>query len=381
MSDVRSLTSRCDVAVLGGGIIGASLAEELAQRGRRVCLIERETIGCEASKAAAGILSAKTDLERPGPFFDFCQAAMAMYPAWVAHLERQSRRPIEYATEGILYLALTAQGERQMDARARWQRRMGITVERWSSAQVRKREPHAGREIRAGFFFPDEAQLDNVALMDALAIACRRAGVRVLEHTEVRRLLVRGKAVRGVATSRGTVQADVVVNCLGSWASLCARSAGFPSVDGLRIVPAKGQMLSFDAPKGFLRHAIMSEAAYGVQRRSGELVVGSTVEFVGFNKRLTLAGMQKILSGFNRMIRAEALEHCAFRQSWVGFRPCGPDRKPILGATRLRGLFVALGHFRHGILLAPMTAKVMAELILHGRASCDLSCFSPRRFI
>lgn len=366
--------SRSDVAVLGGGIIGASLAEELARRGRRVCLIERDTIGCEASKAAAGILSAKTDLERPGPFFDFCQAAMAMYPAWIKRLERQSRRPIEYATGGILYMALTAQGERQMDARVRWQRRMGITVERWSNRQVRAREPHASKEIRAGFFFPDEAQLDNVALMDALAVACRRAGVKVWEHTEVRRLLVRGGTVRGVATSRGTCQADVVVNCLGSWAS------GLPK--GLpRVVPAKGQMLSFDAPKGFLRHAIMSEAAYGVQRRSGELIVGSTVEFVGFNKRPTLAGMQKIVSGVGRMIRAEALEQCAFRQAWAGLRPCSPDRKPILGAARLKGLYLAMGHFRHGILLAPMTAKVMAELILHGRASCDLSCFSPRRFI
>lgn len=364
---------RYDAAVLGGGIIGAALAEELARRGQRVCLIERDAIGCEASKAAAGILSAKTDLDEPGPLFELCQAAMAMYPAWVKRLERQSGRSVDYAQNGILCLMLTPEGERRMDARARWQRRMGITVERWSNRQVRAREPHASREIRAGYFFPDEAELDNVALMDALALTCKRAGVRVFEHTEVRRLLVRDGAVRGVATSRGNCQADVVVNCLGSWAS------GLPK--GLpRVVPAKGQMLSYDAPKRFLRHVMMSEEAYGVQRRSGELVVGSTVEFVGFNKRLTLAGMRKILSGFGRMIRPEALEQCAFRRSWVGLRPCSPDRKPILGPARLRGLYVALGHFRHGILLAPATAKAMADLIMENRSGFNLEPFSPRRF-
>lgn len=364
---------RYDSVILGGGIIGSALAEELARRGQRVCVIERETIGCEASKAAAGILSAKTDLDEPGPFFDFCQASMAMYPAWVRHLERQSGLRIGYAKRGILSMTLTRQGEHEMASRARWQRRMGITVERWSGRRIRAKEPQAHPDVRAGYFFPDEAQLDNVILMDALALACRRAGVKVLERAVARRLLVRGKTVRGVATSRGDCLAEVVVNCLGSWAEGLPR--GLP-----RVVPARGQMLSFDAPKALLRRAIMSEEAYGVQRGTGELIVGSTVEFAGFDKRLTLAGMRKILSGFARMIRPEALERCTFRSAWAGLRPCSPDRKPIIGPGHFRGLYLAIGHFRHGILLAPATARAVADLIEHGRSLYDLELLSPKRF-
>ncbi len=367
--------TRYDVAVLGGGIIGASLAEELARRGGRVCLIERNAVGCEASKAAAGILSAQSDLERPGAFFEFCQASMRLYPAWVKHLQRRSQCAIGYHVDGILSLALTPQGRRQMEARRRWQERLGFRVERWSSQEIRRREPNVHRRVNAAFFFPDEAQLDNVALMEALAIACRRAGVAVWEHTSVLRLLIRRGTVVGVQTSRGICQAGVVVNCMGSWASADRARAGIP-----RIVPAKGQMLAFEAPARFLRHVVMSEAAYGVQRRNGALIVGSTVEFVGFDKRLTLEGMCTILSGFQRVIRPEALGACAFRESWVGLRPCSPDRLPVLGPTRLPGLYAAIGHFRHGILLAPMTAKVMAELILDGRSSFDLGPFSIKRF-
>ena len=367
--------SRYDVAVLGGGIIGAALAEELTRRGARVCLIERHTIGCEASKAAAGILSAQSDLEAPDAFFDLCQASMQLYPAWVTHLQRRSQGAIGYHVDGILFLALTREGLRRMAARQRWQRRLGYRVERWSAPEVRRREPRIGHQPKAGFFFPDDAQLDNVALMEALAIACRRAGVAVWERTTVRRLLVRRGAVAGVQTSRGACQADVVVNCLGSWAFLGGSRIRLP-----RIVPAKGQMLAFEAPARFLRHVVMSEAAYGVQRRNGALIVGSTVEFVGFDKRVTLEGMSAILSGFQRIIRPEALSACAFRESWVGLRPCSPDRLPVLGPTRLPGLYVAIGHFRHGILLAPMTAKVMADLILDGRSSFDLGPFSITRF-
>ncbi|MBI4323052.1 MAG: glycine oxidase ThiO [Candidatus Omnitrophica bacterium] len=367
--------TRYDVAVLGGGIIGASLAEELTRRGGRVCLIERNTIGCEASNAAAGILSAQSDLEQPDAFFEFCQASMQLYPTWVAHLERVARRPIGYHVDGILHLALTPSGVRQMEVRRRWQRRLGYRVERWSAQEVRRREPNVGNQVKAGFFFPDEAQLDNVALMEALAVACRRAGVAVWEQTMVRRLLVRRGMAAGVQTSRGACQADVVVNCLGSWASLGGSRIRLP-----RIVPAKGQMLAFEAPKRFLRHVVMSEAGYAVQRRDGTLIAGSTVEFVGFDKRVTMEGLHTIVSGFTRMFRREALEACAFRESWVGLRPCGPDRLPVLGPTRLPGLHAAIGHFRHGILLAPMTAKVMAELILDGRSSFDLGPFSIKRF-
>ncbi len=363
--------ARYDVIVLGGGIIGCSLAEELARRGQRVCVVERGTVGCEASTAAAGILSAQMDLERPGPLFELCQETRRIYPAWVRHLERQSGLDVAYHEDGILYLALTSAGAERMARRIAWQRRAGFKAERWSRRQVRLREPHATERIRAGFFFPTEAQLDNVTLMRALSLACRKAGVTLLERTEFRRLHVARSRVVSVETSRAYLRAPVVVDCLGSWAA--------EGDESLPIRPARGQILAFDAPPRLLRHVVMSEFGYGVQRRNGSLLIGSTVEFVGFDHHVTGTGMQQILSGFHRMMKPEVLAQSQFRDFWAGLRPHSHNGLPVLGPTSTEGFYVAGGHFRHGILLAPITARLMSALILGKRPAMDLAPFLPTR--
>ncbi|MBI2105050.1 MAG: glycine oxidase ThiO [Candidatus Omnitrophica bacterium] len=366
---------RADVIVLGGGIIGCALAEELSRRGRRVVVLERGAIGAEASTAAAGILAAQMDIPQPGPFFELCQRARALYPQWVRHLERRSGLSVGYHGDGILYLAATAPEEAAMEARAGWQRRLGLRVERWTIREVRRREPAVDGRFRCGWHFPTEAQVDNVRLMQALAVAARKAGVTFRERTAVRRVLVRGGRVAGVATARGRMSAPVVVNCLGSWANM---GGAFPVP--LPVEPARGQMLAFRGSRGLVRHAVMSERAYVVQRRDGRLLVGSTIERAGFEKTLTLEGMHAILAGLRRM--STALASCCFLEAWAGFRPRTPDDLPILGQTPIEGLYVATGHFRHGILLAPITARVMAGLTtLAEQPSFDLAPFSWKRFL
>ena len=367
------MIARHDAIVLGGGIIGCALAEELARHGRRILLLERGRLGAEASSAAAGILSSHMDLPTPGPLFELCQASRRMYPRWVEHLERKAGVSVGYHVDGILALALSGREESAMKRQARWQTKRGLRVERWSSKDVRRHEPSVDGNIRCGFHFPTEAQVDNVRLMEALAAACRKANVEVMEQTTVRRLLIRHQAVHGVETDRGEVEAPIIVNCLGSWAGL---GGGFP-ID-LPVEPARGQMLAFRGPKRLLRCAIMSSQAYVVQRRDGRLLVGSTIERAGFDKSLTFEGLHAMLSGLRRL--TGALSACAFLEAWAGLRPATPDRLPILGRTPLEGLYVATGHFRHGILLAPITATLMAELILRGRSSTDLAPFSPQRF-
>jgi len=362
-----------DVIVLGGGIIGCALAEELARHGQRVVVIERGTIGAEASSAAAGILSAQMDLTEPGPLFELCQAARRMYPRWVEHLERRSGVSVGYVVDGILYLAMTGREEKRMERRARWQRKLGLRVERWSRKEVQQHEPSVDGKVKRGFHFPTEAQVDNVILMRALASACRKAGVDVREQTAVRRLLVHSRTVEGIETPEDVLRAPVVVNCLGSWGAL---SGQFPIP--VPVEPARGQMLAFDGPRRLFRHAVMGERAYVVQRRDGRLLVGSTIERAGFEKALTAEGMHDILCGLRHM--SSAINRCTFREAWSGLRPYTQDQLPILGHTSIEGLYVATGHFRHGILLAPITAHLMAELILRGRASADLAPFSPDRF-
>ena len=362
-----------DVIVLGGGIIGCALAEELARRGRRVAVVERGYVGAEASSAAAGILASQMDVPRPGPFFDLCQAARRMYPSWVARLERGLGRSVGFQVDGSLFLVDTARGEAVMARQARWQRARGLRVERWSPAQVRRQEPVVDGRFRCGWFFPAEAQIDNVALMAALAHVCRAAGVSLREQTVVRRLRIRPGRVRGVETDAGPLTAPVVVNCLGSWAEL---GGAFPV--RLPVEPARGQILVFQAPKRLVRRAVLSPHAYLVQRRDGRLLVGSTIERVGFEKALTLAGMAGILNGVRRM--TSVVDHSPLLDAWAGFRPQTPDHQPILGETPVEGLYVATGHFRHGILLAPVTACLMTDLIVTGRSAFDLSPFAATRF-
>jgi glycine oxidase len=365
--------ARPDVVVLGGGIIGCSLAEELAKRRLRVMVVERGAVGQEASSAAVGILSAQMDLERPGPFFALCQAARRMYPGWVKRLERRSGVPVGYHVDGLLYVAQTRRRQQAMAQQARWQRQQGRRVEDWTVRDVRRREPAVDGPLLGGWYFPEEAQVDNVALMQALALTVRRLGVSLRERTAVRRLVVRHGAVRGVVTSQGEVRASCVVNCLGSWSAM---GETFPV--RLPVTPARGQILAFAGPPRLLRHILMSEPAYAVQRRDGRVLVGSTIEQAGFDKSLTLAGIHKIVVGVHRM--TSALDRCRLLATWAGFRPQTPDGLPILGSTGIGGLYVATGHFRHGILLAPITATLLAELILHGRTSLDLASFAPQRF-
>jgi len=359
-----------DVIIMGGGIIGCALAEELSRRGRRVTVVERGTVGAEASSAAAGILSAQMDVPRPGPFFDLCQAARRAYPGWVRRLERASGVRVDYAARGVLYLAATRAQAERMTRRARWQQRAGLRVERWSPAEARRHEPSIDGRFVSGFHFPLEGEVDNVRLVHALAEACRRQGVRLVEHTTVQRILMRAGAVAGVETTRGRLAAPVVVNCLGSWAGLAPAAPARAPVE-----PARGQMVAFQAPKRLFHRPIMSDRAYIVQRKDGQVILGSTVERVGFDKRLTVTGMHDILCGARRM--SSALESCSFLGAWTGLRPYSRTKAPVLGATRIPGLFVATGHFRHGILLAPTTAHAMADLILRGRTRFDLSPFAP----
>ena len=373
-SSVLRAIGPTDVVVLGGGIIGCALAEELARRGQRVVVIERGlAAGLEASSAAAGILSAQMDVPEPGPFFELCQESRRRYPQWIKRLERASGLELDYRVGGVLYLALNAREEAAMDARARWQVRMGLPVERWSPPETQRHEPSLDGRFRRGFHFPLEGQVDNALVMRALAAACRKARVRLLEQTTVKRLLIKRQAVRGVETDRGRIRARVVVNCLGSWAAL---DGAFPVP--LPVVPARGQIVAFHGPRHLFRRPVMSERGYVVQRKDGLLLLGSTIEFAGYEKALTVQGMHDILCGVRQMSRA--VDRCHFLDAWAGLRPCSKDRMPILGATPIDGLFVATGHFRHGILLAPTTAGLLADLILTGQSPLPFQPFSPLRF-
>ncbi|HKF42538.1 MAG TPA: glycine oxidase ThiO [Thermoanaerobaculia bacterium] len=359
--------SRADVAIVGGGVIGCALARELAGRGAAVTVIERGQPGGEASGAAAGLLAPQAENLEPGPLLDLALESRDLYPRWVGELAEETRMDVGYRRCGILRCALS--GERGPFEAFEWQRRAGLRVEPCGSAEIASRSGGAvSGEIREGLFFPDEGYVNNRLLTRALRLSGERRGVVFLSETRALRVLEAGGRCAGVETDRGAVEADKVVNAAGAW-------AGFDPEFPVPVEPVRGQIVEIESPVP-LSTVLESSDVYMVPR-GGSLLLGSTAERAGFDKSVTAGAVERLLAAAERLVPSAA--KAAFRGAWAGLRPGTPDGLPVLGRERLPGLFAAAGHFRNGILLAPVTSIVMAD-VLSGVASRDLSAFSGLRF-
>ena len=365
---------RFDVIVIGAGVIGLSIAYELAKQGRRVGLLERGAgPGCESSNAAAGILAPEEDAQGPGPFLDLCLRSWSLFPALVRTLERETRIPLGYRRSGLLSLAQLSSDEAELETRYRWQRACRLRVSRLTARQVRSLEPAVDGRLRWALFYHDDHQIDNARFTQALAMAAQKRGVRIFFGHEVRHILVRSHRVCGAEGAQGRFESPVVVDAAGSWANLDGR-LGFQ----VPVVPAKGQMVALQMARPLFKRIVKSKRAYLVSRRGGRLLVGATVEFAGFDKTVTANAVEGLIQGAREI--SSRVGSAEFRETWAGLRPCSQDRFPILGPTPMEGFFVAAGHFRDGILLAPLTGKVMADLIVRGKAPLDLKPFALERF-
>ena len=365
-----------DVVVAGGGLIGCAVARELARRGARTVVVERGEVGEEASRAAAGMVAPQAECERRGPVLTLGLLSRARYRAWVAAVEAESGVDVEYCGDGILYVALTPADERVLAARSRWQRAAGLRVRRLGLGQARRLVPSLARPVRAVLHFPDDHRVNNERLAVAVAHAARRAGAAILRRTPAVAVRVRRGRVTGLATPAGTIAAPVVVNAMGAWAAALGVPRG---VARPPVFPVRGQMLVLRGEPGALARPLYSLRGYLVPRRDGRVLAGSTLERAGFEKRVTLGAMTDILAAARAL--APGLAGLAFERAYAGLRPATPDRRPILGAAPdLEGLFYAAGHYRSGILLAPVTAEAIADLVLSGRTALPLRGMSAGRF-
>ncbi|MDT4897123.1 MAG: glycine oxidase [Acidobacteriota bacterium] len=367
-----------DVAVIGGGVIGLAIARALCLRGmERVMLIERASLGAEASHAAAGMLAPQAEANRADAFFELACASRDLYPSFAGKLREETGTDIELERTGTLYLAFTEKDEEEIEHRYNWQRRAGLMVERLSAEEARRLEPCVSREVRGALRFPLDVQVENRRLVAALSTSVEKYGVRLLTQTHVKSLTVEGGQVRGVETSRGAVHARVVVVATGAWTSFLASSdKAFPTVS---IEPVRGQMLCFETNPRLAQHVIYSPRGYVVPRLDGRLLAGTTTEHAGFEKRVTGAGLHAITS--QALEIAPAVGNLPLVDAWAGLRPRAEDEWPVMGAcAEVRGLFYATGHYRNGILLAPLTGELVAEQIMTGDTSPLLDAFSPDRF-
>lgn len=369
-------TRTADVIIIGGGVIGLTIARALRHGGvREVMLIERGHPGAEASWAAGGILAPQVEADHPDDFFRLACASRDLYPAFAQSLQEETGIDVELDRSGTLCVGFTPQDGDELRRRFQWQTDEGLQVEWLTGDEARRLEPCISRNVASALRLPNDWQVENRRLVEALVSANEKLGVQLVTDCAVTALRIEHETVRGVGTSQGPVAAPIVVVAAGAWSSLI-NSPGSPLIE---IEPVRGQMLCFAARPEIGRHVIYSPRGYLVPRRDGRVLAGSTAEHVGFEKRVTDDGITAIKAMALEI--TAAIEGLPVIDSWAGFRPRAKDDLPVLGrCEEARGLFYATGHYRNGILLAPITGQVIADAIVDGVVWAGLAAFSPDRF-
>lgn len=333
---------------MGGGIIGLSLSIELRKRGLKVLIVERGEPGREASHAAAGML-ADCGSELPPELRSLATASARMYPEFVHELQDESEVNVDLRDRGTILLHESSPA--------------GLSM------PLSELEPAVvGAGLSASYL--KERSVDPRALAAAALKAAKHRGVDIASGTAVTEIRAADGHATGVKTEKSSYSAPVVVNCGGAW-------AGQFSPCAVPTRPVKGQILSVVGGPA-LQHVVRAPEVYLVPRGDGRIVIGATAEDAGYDKRTEPETIQRLHHAAVRL--APALGNARIHEAWAGLRPGTPDGLPILGETSVRGYFAATGHFRDGILLAPVTASVMAGLITENRPGFDLSAFSPERF-
>ncbi|HKF20551.1 MAG TPA: glycine oxidase ThiO [Candidatus Angelobacter sp.] len=338
-----------DVIVAGAGIIGVSVAIELRLRGAEVAVLERGEPGREASSAAAGML-AFADPETPSLLRPLAATSAQLFPEYVADLEESSAMHVDFRQQGAI--ALLPGDPAPPEYR------------KLSPKEVRQLEP-ALETGELESFFVAEGSVDPVLLMQAALRSSVRRGVEIRSHCTVQQIDRKGTQLE-IRTNSATLTATTVIDCRGAWS-------------GPPVRPRKGQSIYLQPERaGLLEHIVVSPEVYLVPRSSGKILAGATVEDVGYDKTVEPEIVRRLHAAAGRLL--PQLASAAVIESWAGLRPGSPDDLPLLGATATPGLFLATGHFRNGILLAPVSARIIADLATGKPTTPDISVFSPLRF-
>lgn len=332
------MTASSDILIIGGGVIGLAIAIELKLRSQQVTVLVRD-FQAAASHAAAGMLAPQAEQIPPSAMLDLCLLSRSLYPEWISKIEQISGLDTGYWRCGILSPRYTPK------SRDNW----------LNEAQIQQYQPGLSSEVVGGWWYPEDAQVDNRALTLALRAAAQSMGVNIRDGVGVEAIEYEQNKVTGVRTNEGILTGDRYILATGAWSS---------QLLPIPVCPKKGQMLSVRVPdvgKLPLQTVLFGSDIYIVPRQDGRIVIGATSEDVGFTPHNTPAGMQALLQRAIRLY--PQLQHYPIIEFWWGFRPTTPDELPILGASPYQNLTLATGHYRNGILLAPVTANLIADAI------------------
>jgi len=379
-----------DVIIVGGGVIGASAAFELAAEKLRVAIVDRQQPGREASWAAGGMLSPAPHAPQDIPLVPFAKESLGLYPEFVRAVEEASGKSAGFKRAGTLEIFFTPQGETERDKMTAEHRRLGLAAEPVSLEDARKLESAFSPAARAAAWLPEECTVEPRMLMDALLEGARQRGVEICADCPATALLYENGRCKGIVAGGETMAAGHVVVAAGAYSAYVGmadeiggetriHAEGFARYAPTR--PVRGQIVALRGHTGVpLRKVLRSEQGYLVPQHDGRILAGSTLEEAGFQKHVTAQGIRKILAGALEMM--PALEDAEIIETWAGLRPGTPDDLPIIGPTEIEDLFAATGHFRNGILLAPATASLIREWITRRQAVRygEREKFSPLRF-
>lgn len=361
-----------DVLVIGGGVIGLSAAWQLAAAGLGVRVIERHHVGWGASAAAAGMLAPLAEAHRPGDFVSLGLRSLQLYGPFLDALNEAAHRRVALSANGMCRVALDEAEAAELEEAARWQSRFGLRLEILDARDAREIEPAFGDQVRLAVHSPEERQIDPRELLDALRTACSRLGVTIDEGTAIESAMASGNSIATVITTAGRLDVGHVVLAAGAWSGRVARLLDLY----IPVRPIRGQIVAAEVERP-LRHAVYSRRGYFVPR-GDRVLIGSTEEDVGFDCSTTEEGISR-LSGSARVV-VPNLGGMNTAEAWAGLRPATVDGLPVIGrSSHWDNVIVATGHYRNGILLAPVTAEIVRELVARRIAAVPES-LSPDRF-
>ncbi len=368
------MTSSPPVVVVGAGIIGCATAFELGRRGVACLVLDAAAEPGQASRAAAGMLSPPNETALPAPMYELGMASLRLYQDLAPDLKERTGIDVGYRIVGKLRLAPSEAEMPELRAAADWQAQVGWPSTWLEGQTLADVEPQAARAV-AGLLSEVEGQVNPVRLLAALRSAATVLGARFQTGVQVTDLIATGGRVRGVVSATGErYEADHVILAAGAWAGAMGRWCG----QEWPLEPVRGQIAALEMLPLPVQRPVFGPHGFALPR-DGLVLVGSTAERAGFDPRVTLEGLGSVLATGQALV--PALAGATYRTSWAGLRPGTADGRPLMGAVPGHdGLFVAAGHFRSGIVLAPMTAQIMADLICDGRTNVDLEPFAPARF-
>jgi glycine oxidase len=378
-----------DVAIAGAGLIGGSIAFELARAGLRVAVFDRQQPGQESSWAGAGILSPAP--ENPGmiPAVPICKASLAAYPGYLAAIEEVSGQRCGFRPKGTIEALFSRDVRAELSTIIAVHHGVGLRAEPLRAEEARELEPALSDDVQAAVIRPDEASVDNRALTSAVLEAGSRSGVQFFPGCSVSSIWREGNRCLGFVVGGGKSAAEEKIAAGATVVASGCYSAKIVGVERYAPVqPAKGQMLALRVPSVKIDRVLWSDKVYLVPRDDGRILAGASVEYVGFDKSNTAGAIRKILNAAIEL--APALANALIEEIWAGLRPDSPDHLPILGPTDIDNLLIATGHFRSGIILAPITATLIGHWITHDQlpltathlnaTALNLDRFSPLRF-